>query len=115
MTYRIQKELVNEIAPMIIPNMVDEKMKGFVKVAYGVLRDWERNESPIPDRLKDAAEEARMALSEAAAENDEKLLDKFFAGEELSGEEIERGVKLGVKAGLDGNVLLIALRLERPP
>ena len=94
----IKEKYGNKIAPMIIPNMVDEKMKGFVKVAYGVLRDWERNESPIPDHLKGAWEEAKMALSEAAAENDEKLLDKFFSGEELTGEEIEHGVKLGVKA-----------------
>ena len=94
----IKEKYGNKIAPMIVPNMVDEKMKGFVKVAYGVLRDWERNESPIPERLQGAYEEARMALAEAAAENDEKLLDKFFAGEELTGEEIERGVKLGVKA-----------------
>ena len=94
----IKEKYGNKIAPMIVPNMVDEKMKGFVKVAYGVLRDWERNEYPIPDRLQEAYEEARMALAEAAAENDEKLLDKFFAGEELTGEEIERGVKLGVKA-----------------
>ncbi|MBE5741974.1 MAG: elongation factor G [Clostridiales bacterium] len=96
--HAIKEKYGNKIAPMIVPNMVDEKMKGFVKVAYGVLRDWERNESPIPDRLQEAYEEARMAISEAAAENDEKLLDKFFAGEELTGEEIERGVKLGVKA-----------------
>ena len=96
--HAIKEKYGNKIAPMIVPNMVDEKMKGFVKVAYGVLRDWERNESPVPDNLKDAYEEARMAIAEAAAENDEKLLDKFFAGEELTGEEIERGVKLGVKA-----------------
>ena len=94
----IKEKYGNKIAPMIVPNMVDEKMKGFVKVAYGVLRDWERNEYPIPERLQESYEEARMALAEAAAENDEKLLDKFFAGEELTGEEIERGVKLGVKA-----------------
>ena len=94
----IKEKYGNKIAPMIIPNMVDEKMKGFVKVAYGVLRDWDRNESPIPDRLKADWEEAKMALAEAAAENDEKLMDKFFEGVELTGEEIEHGVKLGVKA-----------------
>lgn len=94
----IKEKYGNKIAPMIIPNMVDEKMKGFVKVAYGVLRDWERNEHPIPDNLKSAYEEARQALCEAAAENDEELLDKFFADGDLTGEEIERGVKLGIKA-----------------
>ena len=96
--HAIKEKYGNKIAPMIIPNMVDEKMKGFVKVAYGVLRDWERNEHPIPDNLKADYEEAHIALCEAAAENDEELLDKFFADGDLSGEEIERGVKLGVKA-----------------
>ena len=94
----IKEKYGNKIAPMIIPNMVDEKMKGFVKVAYGVLRDWERNEHPIPDNLLEPYNEARQALCEAAAENDEELLDKFFAEGDLTGEEIERGVKLGVKA-----------------
>ena len=94
----IKEKYGNKIAPMIIPNMVDEKMKGFVKVAYGVLRDWERNEHPIPANLQSDYEEARLALCEAAAENDEGLLDKFFADGDLTGEEIERGVKLGVKA-----------------
>ena len=96
--HAVKEKYGNKIAPMIIPNMVDEKMKGFVKVAYGVLRDWERNEHPIPENLKADYEEAHQALCEAAAENDETLLDKFFAEGDLSGEEIERGVKLGVKA-----------------
>ena len=96
--HAIKEKYGNKIAPMIIPNMVDEKMKGFVKVAYGVLRDWERNEDPIPANLQSDYEEARLALCEAAAENDEGLLDKFFADGDLTGEEIERGVKLGVKA-----------------
>lgn len=96
--HAIKEKYGNKIAPMIIPNMVDEKMKGFVKVAYGVLRDWERNEHPIPENLQSGYEEARLALCEAAAENDEELLDKFFADGDLTGEEIERGVKLGVKA-----------------
>lgn len=96
--HAIKEKYGNKIAPMIIPNMVDEKMKGFVKVAYGVLRDWERNEHPIPANLQSDYEEARLALCEVAAENDEGLLDKFFADGDLTGEEIERGVKLGVKA-----------------
>ena len=96
--HAVKEKYGNKIAPMIIPNMVDEKMKGFVKVAYGVLRDWERNEHPIPENLKADYTEAHQALCEAAAENDEVLLDKFFAEGDLTGEEIERGVKLGVKA-----------------
>ena len=94
----IKEKYAHKIAPMIVPNMVDGKMKGFVKVAYGVLRDWERNEYPIPDYLQSAYEDAKLAVSEAAAENDEALLDKFFSEGELLPEEIERGVKLGINS-----------------
>lgn len=92
----IKEKFGNKIAPMIIPNIVNEKMVGYVKVAYGVLRDWQRNESPVPEELMGAYEEAHQALMEAAAENDEVLLDKFFSEGSLTGEEIERGLKLGI-------------------
>lgn len=94
----IKEKYGHKIAPMIVPNMVDGKMKGFVKVAYGVLRDWERNEYPIPDYLQDAYEEAKLAITEAAAENDEALLEKFFSEGELSAGEIESGVKKGINS-----------------
>ena len=94
----IKEKYGHKIAPMIVPNMIDGKMKGFVKVAYGVLRDWERNESAVPDYLQDAYEEAKLAVTEAAAENDEELLDKFFTDGELAPEEIELGVKKGINS-----------------
>ena len=75
----IKEKYGRKIAPMIVPNMVEGKMKGFVKVAYGVLRDWERNEYPIPDYLQAAYEDAKLAMSEAAAENDEALLEKLLS------------------------------------
>lgn len=91
----IKEKYGNKIAPMIVPDIVDEKMKGFVKVAYGVYRDWDKNEGPIPAHLQADYETAFAVLSEAAAENDEELMMKFFEGETLTGEEIERGIKLG--------------------
>ncbi len=94
----IKEKYGHKIAPMIVPNMIDGKMKGFVKVAYGVLRDWERNEYPVPDYLQSAYEDAKLTMTEAAAENDEALLEKFFAQGELAPEEIERGVKLGINS-----------------
>ena len=88
----------HKIAPLIVPNIVDGKMKGFVKVAYGVLRDWEKNEFDVPDYLKEAYLEARLTACEAAAENDEALLEKFFDSGTLSAEEIEMGVKKGINS-----------------
>ena len=56
-------------------------------------------ESPIPDELADAAQELREKLIEYAAESDEELLNKYLEGEELTQEEFERGLAVGVADG----------------
>ena len=50
----------------------------------------------IPADEKDKAEEMHNALIEAAAENDETLMDKFFEEGTLTEEEMAKGLKLGV-------------------
>ncbi|MCX7862108.1 MAG: elongation factor G [Bacteroidales bacterium] len=52
--------------------------------------------SEIPANLKAHAEELRNALIEAAAENDESLMEKFFENGTLEEDEIARGMKLGI-------------------
>ena len=47
----------------------------------------------IPDDMKDKAEEFRMALVEAVAESDEELMMKYLEGEELTIEEIKKGIR----------------------
>ena len=39
------------------------------------------------------------AMSEAVAETDEELMEKFFSGEAFTQEELQRGVKAGIKSG----------------
>lgn len=51
--------------------------------------------SEIPTDLETPAEDAREALVEVAAESDDALIEKFFEGE-LSDEEIQNGLKLGI-------------------
>jgi elongation factor G len=50
----------------------------------------------IPAGEKDKAEEMHNALIEAAAENDERLMDKFFEEGTLTEEEMAQGLKLGI-------------------
>jgi elongation factor G len=50
-------------------------------------------EGPIPADMADAVEEARMVLTEAAAEGEDALMEKYFEEETLSDEEIMRGLK----------------------
>ena len=47
----------------------------------------------IPADMKADAEKYRSQLVEAVAETDDELLEKFFAGEELTIEEIKRGIR----------------------
>jgi elongation factor G len=52
--------------------------------------------SDVPDDLLEAAEEAQMALIEAAAEGDDELIVKYLDGEELTDAEIAKGLAAGV-------------------
>jgi elongation factor G len=49
----------------------------------------------IPAELAEKAEEYRMVLVEAVAENDEELMMKYLEGEELTEEEIKDGIRKG--------------------
>ncbi len=50
-------------------------------------------ESEIPEDLKDQVQSMRAQLMEAAAEMDDKLLEKYLAGEELSETEIRTAIR----------------------
>jgi elongation factor G len=62
----------------------------------------------IPDEYQDAAEEARIALVEAAAEGDDTLLEKYLEGEELTAEEVAKGFRKAVLSGHFIPVFVIA-------
>ncbi len=49
----------------------------------------------IPDDMKEKAEEYRQKMLEAVAEQDEELMMKYLEGEELTVEEIKRGLRKG--------------------
>ncbi len=51
------------------------------------------NETEIPDELKAQAEEYRQILLEAVAETDDALMERFFAGEEITVDEIRAAVR----------------------
>ncbi len=48
---------------------------------------------PIPENLKEEADKARANLLDIVAESDEALLEKYLGGEELTKEEIIRGLR----------------------
>lgn len=62
----------------------------------------------IPAQYKDDAETARMELIEAAAEGEDALLEKYLEGEELTAEEIIRGLVNVVRSGAFAPVFVTA-------
>jgi len=50
---------------------------------------------PIPDDMLEMAKKYREIMIEAAAEFDEDMLNKYFAGEEPSKEDIQRAIRKG--------------------
>ena len=49
----------------------------------------------IPEDMKELAEKYRTTLIEAVAEQDEELMMKYLEGEELTVEEIKKGLRIG--------------------
>ena len=64
--------------------------------------------SDIPAEFMDDVETARMELIEAAAEGEDELLEKYLEGDELSAEEIQRGLRKAVLAGAFAPVFVAA-------
>jgi elongation factor G len=56
-------------------------------------------EADIPSSLKDQADSFREKLVEAVAEIDDKLIEKYLGGEELSLEELNNGLRQAVVTG----------------
>ena len=56
-------------------------------------------EGPVPDGLTDTIEGLRNVLLEAAVEHDDELIEKYFAGEELTDEEFRRALRTATIKG----------------
>ncbi|MDH7487230.1 MAG: elongation factor G [Anaerolineae bacterium] len=86
--------------PLQLPIGAQADFRGVVDLVTMKAYLGEKGEkAAIPDELRDQAEEGRVALVEAAAETDDALIEKYFEGEELSPQEIIRGLQLSVRQG----------------
>ena len=71
------------------------KMKAFIhKDDKGL----DIEETDVPADMKEMAEKYRQEMVEAAAEQDEELMMKYLEGEELTVEEIKKGLRIGTIA-----------------
>jgi len=100
---QIRERLQANPVPIQIPIGAEDNFKGVVDLVKMKALVWEDEaamgsayeEVEIPEELREKAEEYREKLIEAIAETDEELMDKYFAGEELTEEEIKKAIKAG--------------------
>ena len=99
---QIKDRLKANSVPIQIPIGAEDTFKGVVDLVTMKALTWDDAKGPslpdigeIPAELKDKAEEYRAKMIEAIAETDDALMEKFFAGEELSEDEIKEGIKKG--------------------
>ena len=100
---QIRERLKANPVPIQIPIGAEENFKGVVDLVQMKALVWEDEAAlgskyeveEIPEDLRDLAEEYREKLIEAVAEIDEELMEKYFAGEEITEEEIKKALKKG--------------------
>ena len=81
----------NKVVPMIIPIY---KNKKFIK-----LHNIFENIDSLDSEFKDEAMSFKESLMELIVETDDELLDKYFSGEELNYEDIQKGLTIGIQNG----------------
>ena len=104
--YKILEDLKTRfgpsICPCVVPHRLDDGTVAYVNLFSQKAFKYEGGKQvqiELPDmghRLEGLVE----AMSEAVAETDDALMEKFFAGEPFTTEEIVQGMRLGVKNGV---------------
>jgi len=88
------------IVPVQIPIGEGSEFKGVVDlITVKAFLGEGTTASDVPGNLASEVEAARTQLVEAAAEGDDDLIMKYLEGEELTAEEINRGLKAGIANG----------------
>jgi elongation factor G len=97
---QLGQKFEGNMIPVQLPVGSESQFKGVVDlVSMKAYLGDKAEEGEIPEGLEDEAEEYRLRLIEAAAESDDELIVKYLEGEELTEEEIKRGLAIGIKGG----------------
>lgn len=90
------------IMPLQIPIGEGKDFRGIIDVCKMVAWEWnngECTEIKVPPEYMAKAREVREMCMEAAAEGDDELLEKYLNGDELTIEELRKGLRQGMLTG----------------
>lgn len=93
----------NKVVPVQYPIKTGPDFNSLIDVLLMKKYSWNPNGGKpiieeIPDDQKEKALELHKALVEAAAENDEGLMEKFFESDSLTEDEMREGIRKGLAA-----------------
>ncbi len=103
--YKVLEQLKSifgpSVCPLVVPIMRDKKVECYVDLiqmkAYAY-ENGKAKEVPVP-QSDHRIDGLIAAISEAVAETDEELFEKYFSGEQFTKEEIAKGLHDGIKNG----------------
>ncbi|MEK7578384.1 MAG: elongation factor G [Patescibacteria group bacterium] len=102
--HSIRERLTLSALPVNLPIGLEEKFEGIIdlieeKVVYFFGEHGEKIEfSEIPENLKKEAKSGRKYLIEKVVETDDKLMEKYLEGTEISKDEIRQAIRKAVIA-----------------
>jgi len=99
---QLKDKFGKSVIALQIPYVENGKVAGIInvpKMKIVTFNGKEYQEKDVPDNLKGEVESYKEGIFEAVAETSEELMEKYFAGEPFTDEEVAQGIKLGVKAG----------------
>ncbi len=93
------------ICPLLIPMVENGAVVGFINLmdlkTYVYNKQGTHEEGTIPAEYNDVVEKYRDMLLEAIAETSDELMEKYFAGEEITREEAVEAIHQGI---IDGSI-----------
>ena len=99
---QMKKQLGANPVPVVIPIGAADTFEGVIdlikmKALYFDMKSLGKTvlEKDIPEEYMEKAQEYRQKMVESAAEQDDALMEKFFAGEELTNDEIKKALRKG--------------------
>ena len=97
---QLQSKFGSRCLPLQLPIGAQDDFQGIVDLlAMKSYTGSPAKEAEVPSSLKDQADSFREKLVEAIAEIDDRLIEKYLGGEELSRDELSNGLRQAVVTG----------------